>query len=225
MDAFRSIILAILKYNIKLVIVLGHLDCGMTKIVLRELREKIVLNYSIPEIRDFFKPFMDEIANIRKQVYSLREYDDIPPEVEITGMIYDIETGWVFENELIKHFRNVENFKKNYRKLLDKKQFKFIDYLEAEMRIDENLNEKRDNIEESQNEEECNQIALKNNIEENTNQIDLNNVNSDINPIDSIQMKGLKVPIPKIHFPQIKIHIPTMYRKKRKSGLNEEGEV
>ena len=193
----------------------------MTKIVLRELREKIVLNYSIPEIRDFFKPFMDEITNIRKQVYFLGEYDDIPPEVEITGMIYDIETGWVFENELIKHFRNMENFKKNYRKLLDKKQNIFKDFLDAELRIEENLIEKQGTIEESHNEEECNQVALKKNIEENKTQIELNNVKFNINPLDSIQMKVLKIPIPKIHFPQIKIYVPAIYRNKIKSSLNE----
>jgi len=220
MDAFRSILLAILKYNIKLVIVLGHLECGMTKIVLWELREKVFSNYSIPEIRDFFKPFMDELANIRKQVNSLRDFEDLPSDVKIAGMIYDIETGWVFENELIKDLKFVENFKKNYRRLLDKKQFKFIDFIEAELSTDEILNEKRDNIEESYHEVDINQIPFKNKIEENKTQIELNRVNSYVNPLNSIQMKALKV-----HIPQIKIHIPTIYRYKIKSGLNEPGKI
>jgi len=107
MDAFRSMLVTVLEYDIKLIIVLGHSDCGMKKLVLSKLREKVFSNYSMPDMQEFFKPIVDEFSNIRKQVNSLRAIEEIPSYVKITGMIYDVETGWIFENDMIKDVRSM----------------------------------------------------------------------------------------------------------------------
>ena len=66
-DTLRSILLTIYQYNIKYIIILGHLDCYMTKIKLLELKQKIPYEFFsyksrensdlFSEVRDFFKPF------------------------------------------------------------------------------------------------------------------------------------------------------------------------
>jgi len=105
----RSILIAIYKYKIKYIIVLGHLDCGMTKINIKELRQKLSneflkrlsINYSdlLSKLYNFFKPFDNEIRNIIKQMNDLQEIKVYFPDVEITGMLYDIKSGWIFRNE------------------------------------------------------------------------------------------------------------------------------
>ena len=56
-NSLRSILLAIYQYNIKYIIILGHLDCGMTKINLLELKKNVpyeFLPYSSKRNSDLF---------------------------------------------------------------------------------------------------------------------------------------------------------------------------
>ena len=72
-DVLRSILITIFKYEIKYIIILGHLDCGMTKINPVELRKKLPSeflsrlssNYSelFSELINFFKPFENEVSD------------------------------------------------------------------------------------------------------------------------------------------------------------------
>ena len=81
LDVLRSILLTIFKYKIKYLMILGHLDCGMLKINLTELSKRlpskflssISKNYTdlLPRLRDFFKPILDEIQNIKEQIKAL----------------------------------------------------------------------------------------------------------------------------------------------------------
>ncbi len=129
-DILRSILIAICEFNIQYIIVLGHLDCGMTKINLEELKEKLSPNfvkYFINsgknhhlEIGKFFKVFRDEFRNVENQVELLKNFPDFPLHTEITGMMYDVNTGWVFEPDEIE-MSNKEEFFKNYEDLLRKK--------------------------------------------------------------------------------------------------------
>ncbi|MHA1235913.1 MAG: beta-class carbonic anhydrase [Promethearchaeota archaeon] len=111
-DVLRSVLVAIHKYNIQYIVVLGHLDCGMKKLRLQDLTNKLTdsaikkigisgTNFYL-ELLKFFKAFTDEIKNIENQVYKFKNAREIPTDIRIMGMLYDPNTGWVFRNEELK---------------------------------------------------------------------------------------------------------------------------
>ena len=116
----RSILITIFKYKIKYIIILGHLDCGMTKINLTELRQKLPSEFLsrlsskfselFGELINFFKPFDNEVQNVLDQIKTLDIIKVFYPEIEITGMLYDVKTGLVFEYEKFKDYRSIEFF-------------------------------------------------------------------------------------------------------------------
>ena len=223
-DSLRSILLAIYQYEIKHIIVLGHLDCGMTKINLLELKKKVPHEH-IPykseistdlflETKEFFKPFIDELINIKVQMETLSKLQVHKPELQILGMLYDIETGWVFEYDRFKDCSSTENFKEQFEIKLRKKQVQFIDFLEKtkdkRMKV-----EKLDKLKQDKELNEAREKYIS----------DVLNKRDKI-PIDSkdqtlnIPTILTKIQVPKINFPGVKIHIPKIYRK-RKNIKNE----
>ncbi|MFX0082409.1 MAG: carbonic anhydrase [Candidatus Hodarchaeota archaeon] len=235
-DALRSILLTVYQYNIEYIIILGHLDCGMTKIQLVELKQKIpfeFLSYESREkldlfskVRDFFKPFIDELRNIKQQVKSLQRIQKYFPEVKITGMLYDVDTGWVFEYDKFKEFEIIENFRKHYETILREKKYQFIDFIES---IEEEIikNDKfKENVLEKDVQEKMEGELRKLDKKEKESpvytvnrEIDITSVkfqdqkielDKDFNTRKIIQ----KIQVPKIHFPGVKIYIPKISRKK-----------
>jgi len=198
-DAIRSMLLAIHNYKIELIIVLGHLDCGMTKIKIKELKEKLTLKAykeicnsnlnPLIEIKRFFKPFVDEFKNLNTQVENLIDSNIFPSDVEIKPMLYDVKTGWVFENEMIKKFTYIEEFNDEYKDFLRAKRLKLIDFMEE---FEESLPREQIEILEREHSEEL----------------------STVKEVSQMQLDiaGQKVSLPKIYFPKIKIRIPKIYR-------------
>jgi carbonic anhydrase len=140
-DVLRSVLVAIHKYNIQYIVVLGHLDCGMKKLRLHDLTNKLTdsaikkigrsgTNFYL-ELLKFFKAFTDEIKNIENQIYKFRNAREIPTDIRIMGMLYDPNTGWVFRNEELKLYSNYEDFAKDYRNILQAKKFELVDYIES----------------------------------------------------------------------------------------------
>jgi carbonic anhydrase len=217
-DSLRSILLAIYQYNIKYIIILGHLDCGMTKINLLELKKKVpheFLPYSSKqtldlfiETRKFFQPFIDELRNVKEQIKILQKIQVHKPEVKILGMLYDVETGWVLEYDRFKELAYIENFRTNYKTILREKQFQFIDFLETiedEIINAEDLDKMKREKEPNETEEVLIDTVLNNNDEV---PADIQNQNLNTPTILT------KIQIPKINFPGVKIHIPKIYRKR-----------
>lgn len=217
-DSLRSILLAIYQYNIKFIIILGHLDCCMTKINLLELKQKIpheFLPYTsnqtldlFIETRKYFQPFNDELRNVKEQIKILQKIQVHKPEVKILGMLYDVETGWVFEYDRFKELAYIENFRANYKTILREKQFQFIDFLETiedEIINAEDLDKMKREKEPNEPEEMLIDTVLNNNDE----------VPADIQ-IQNLNTPTIltKIQVPKINFPGVKIHIPKIYRKR-----------
>ena len=217
-DSLRSILLAIYQYNIKYIIILGHLDCGMTKINLLELKQKVpheFLPYTSKqtldlfiETRKFFQPFIDELRNVKEQIKILQKIQVHKPEVKILGMLYDVETGWVLEYDRFKELAYIENFRTNYKTILREKQFQFIDFLETiedEIINAEDLDKMKREKEPNETEEVLIDTVLNNNDEV---PADIQNQNLNTPTILT------KIQVPKINFPGVKIHIPKIYRKR-----------
>lgn len=242
-DMLRSILITIIEYNIKDIIVLGHLDCGMTKINMWKLNRKLPYkflsnshNNVFDDIRGFFKPFSDELKNIKEQVEIIKKINEFLPGITVTGMLYDVNTGWVFEDEEFKEFAFIENFRKHYKKLLTEKNDQFIDFLNTIENKSENKSE--DEIVNINDSKQFSQEGGLNKLETEqspkkmldknmviTNTPEISTKNTDISDIESqkfefnqkygIQTSIHKIKIPKIQFQGIKIHLPKIYINKR----------
>ena len=234
-DVLRSALVAIHKYNIQYIVVLGHLDCGMKKLRLHDLTNKLTdsaikkigksgTNFYL-ELLKFFKAFVDEIKNIENQVHKFRNAREIPTDIKIIGMLYDPNTGWVFRNEELKLSSNFEDFAKGYRNILQTKKYELIDYIEShqdeiigegvlqdvERRID--IDENRKNIpptEITKNQESI----INDKLEEIPNETPILNFNKNVSTgVYSNLISIPKIKIPKIFVPKIKVHVPVIYKK------------
>jgi len=235
-DVLRSVLVAIHQYKIQSIIVLGHLDCGMKKIDLQNLMNKLNdhaikkigrsgTNFYL-ELQKFFKNFTDEIKNIENQVQKFRNARELPTDIKITGMLYDPATGWVFSDEELHRYSNNENFVKDYQKILQAKKYELVDYIEKmehEIVGETVLQEVEELMEIEENKANRQQVENTNNQESiirdklvkipnestisNTNKIVSSGVHSNLFSIP-------KIKAPKIYVPKIKIHVPVIYKKR-----------
>jgi carbonic anhydrase len=217
-DSLRSILFSIYQYNIKYVVVLGHLECGMSKVNLIEFKKKIPSEYFtypakgasdlIREIREFFKPFINEINNIKRQIEILQKLQVHNPELKIFGMLYDVESGWVLEYDLFKKFTSTKNLRTDYKAIIREKQFQFIDFLESieeEIVNDKNIKEVAQELEPKEQEEELSEVVLNED-----NMISNTNLDQEIR----VPFVFTKIRIPKIRFHGVKIYTPKISLKK-----------
>ncbi|MHA2037945.1 MAG: carbonic anhydrase [Promethearchaeota archaeon] len=217
-DSVRSILLAIYQYNIKYIVILGHLDCGMTKINLLELKKNISYEFLpyrsnkttdiFKETREYFKPFHDELLNIEQQIEALMTLEKNYPEIKILGMLYDVETGFIFEYNMLVEFASIKNFKNQYKNILREKQLQFTDFLETievENRERENLDFGKQGELQGEGEEKSIVLAINETLE-----VSKAIQNQTREPSSILT----KIQVPKIKFPGVKIHIPRIYRKR-----------
>ena len=214
-DMLRSIYIAINEFKINFIIILGHLDCGMTKLKLHELRSNLDLNLTQYELRDYFKPFADELISINTQVQKLRQNKLISSKTEIKGMLYDVNTGYVYEQNVIEKFKSIEEFNKNYYRLIKEKQSRSIEHEFKEIGYNETNEEKMSNI----IEEKENQLLSKNSrkkslVEESREVQEENQFDGNFDLMSKLNLLTMKMP--KIYIPKIKIHVPQIYKKKDK---------
>jgi carbonic anhydrase len=235
-DVLRSILIAVLEYNVGYIIVLGHLDCGMKKIQLNKLRNKLSnpalkqigqygTNYDLA-LQRFFKPFADEITNINNQVDRLKMAKEIPSNIKVIGMLFDPLTGWVFQENEFKHYTSYRNFKQNYQKLLQQKRLNHIDFLETieneivgpELTVSDELFEKSEDIDTLGDKiGENGDINLKKEL---VSEVEFKELQQILEKNAEFIKKSMnivsKIQIPMIRAPKIKVHIPkvNIYKKK-----------
>ncbi len=140
-DTLRSALIAVYEYNVKSIIILGHLDCGMKKVNLMKLKDKLNITSLkmimsqgtnvFLEFQKFFKTFVDEIKNIMYQVEKFQETKFFPADVKIMGMLYDPSTGWILQDSEFSRYSIYENFMRDYKKIIENKKYKMIDYIES----------------------------------------------------------------------------------------------
>ena len=234
-DVLRSVLIAIHEYNIKYIVILGHIDCGLKKIRLGELKDKLndsaikkIGRYGTnfyQELQKYFKTFIDEIKNIENQLYKFKNTRELPTNIEIKGMLYDPNTGWVFEEKVLRKHSFYKSFAKDYRKILKGKQFELINYLEKieDEIINGDVLQKSEESEiisehgeeppvgEVINGEEPSNVDV---LEERTSSFDDHNFDFERFQNKSIPMPTLQIPKIYIHIPRIKVYVPVVYKKK-----------
>ena len=217
LDTMRAILLTIANHNIKFIIVLGHLNCGMAKISLSDLRLKLPSkflsrlspDYSnlYSELRNFFKPFSNEIQNVVDQIKRLETIKDLYPEIQTTGMLYDTETGWIFNYQELNDFLHQKNYIKRYEEKIQAKNQQLIQFYEK-------INQKRESAEDLI--EEIDVIEKKEIKENDIANTQIEQIQNPIS-IDDIAtlLKMPKIQIPKIYIPKIKIYKPKIKQTSR----------
>jgi len=234
-DVLRSILIAVLEYNVEYIIVLGHLDCGMKKIQLNELRNKLS-NQALKQIgqystnydfalQRFFKPFADEITNINNQVDRLKMAKEIPSNIKVIGMLFDPLTGWVFPENEFKKYSSYGNFMHNYQKLLQQKRMNHIDFLETieseivgtELTESGEIFEKPEGVDILEDKEgENGDLNLKKEL---VSEIEFKELQQILEKNAELIKKSMnivsKVQIPMIHVPKIRVYVPkvNLYKK------------
>jgi len=234
-DVLRSVLVAIHKYNIQFIVVLGHLDCGMKKLHVGNLIDKLtdsaVKRFMWSEtnfylgFQKFFKAFTDEIKNIKNQVQKFQKAREIPSDIKIMGMLYDPNTGWAFTDEELRRYSNYENFAKDYRKILQAKKFELVDYIEdneEEIIGDGDIQEVEEFMEMNENKENIQQVesiinqesVISDKLEEIPNETPPLIANKIVSRRVHNNLVSIpKIKIPKIFVPKIKVHVPVIYKK------------
>jgi carbonic anhydrase len=233
-DMLRSLLIAIYEYGVQYIIILGHLDCGMKKINLNELKDNLPIELlrglgktSVDlrfALQRFFKTISDEILNIKNQVDRFHAIQSIPKNVKIIGMIYDPASGWVFNAEDFQQYSSYEKFMRNYRELLEKKQLDQIDFLETiepeivglehtepvnlkQIRINEKTVESVDHVEALNEGDDGIYIGESETQERKLDQLNLPDLEKYMKMPSKIQM-------PKIYVPKIKVYVPSINKLK-----------
>ncbi|MFX1586674.1 MAG: beta-class carbonic anhydrase [Promethearchaeota archaeon] len=220
-DVLRSILIAVHEYNIKYIIVLGHLDCGMPKIHLSSLRNKLSkpalaklcrngTNIEL-SLQRFFKIFIDELKNVNNQVDWLKSKKEIPSSLQIIGLIYDPNSGWVFHSQEFGKYQFIENFMHDYKKIIEKKRIDLIDYFESieEEIIGEAIEESIEEPSKFKEDPSLSHIELSQEKQPE---------DTDEEKTEAYQTTPLSIPkikVPKIYIPNINVKIPKIYRMTR----------
>jgi len=226
-DMLRSILIAIHEYSIKYIIILGHLDCGNTKINLTELKEKLYPksrglifqkgNNPYSELRNFFEPFEDVLKNINEQVETLRDFKGFPSDVKIIGWLYDVHTGWVLETNRMKNYERIEDFMKDYTDFITKKDFELVDSLDS-LKL-KNIESKSLIYEEGI--PVVNMELLKEKRYSHGAESEYINHNPQFNKknlSENISIRGPRLTIPKVYVPEIKVIVPNIYKRKKRQN-------
>ena len=92
-DALRSLIISQRLLGTNEIVVIHHTDCGMQTFQNDDLVAKIRADLEVDAGDWDFLPFADLEESVRDDVQTLRESLFIPPDIPITGAIYDVRSG------------------------------------------------------------------------------------------------------------------------------------
>ncbi len=105
-DMIRSIVVAIYEKGVTEILIVGHTDCGMTKVNPSELRKKISktnniyedeVNYYTGGFEDWIKKFDDPYENVKRSITILKRHPLIPDYVEIKGFVFNVSDATLEE--------------------------------------------------------------------------------------------------------------------------------
>ncbi|MDR2685630.1 MAG: carbonic anhydrase [Rickettsiales bacterium] len=101
-SAMRSLIVAIYSLGVKDIMVIGHKDCGMEKLDVPNIVNKMKACGLSPEkcevdLNEWLGGFEDTETSIHQSVKLIRKHPLIPREVEVRGFIMDLPSALLTE--------------------------------------------------------------------------------------------------------------------------------
>jgi len=98
-DVIRSLAAAVYLLEVQELLVIGHQDCGMSRVT-RDVLIRRMLDYGIPpeEIArvnpvEWLGGFGDTEENVRESVAAIRNHPLIPAAIPVHGLLFDPDTG------------------------------------------------------------------------------------------------------------------------------------
>lgn len=92
-DALRSLIISQQLLGTREVVVIHHTDCGMMTLTNEHLRDQLQDRFGTSAAEIDFLPFASLEQSVRDDVDAIRSDPFIPDDIEISGFIYDVESG------------------------------------------------------------------------------------------------------------------------------------
>ena len=92
-DVLRSLVKSVLQLGVSQVVVMAHSDCGAAKIVLADLRARVLDATGNDPVDVEFHLIADPDATLRLDVETLCDHPYLPAGVDVLGLYYDVTSG------------------------------------------------------------------------------------------------------------------------------------
>ena len=92
-DALRSLIISQRLLGTRQVLIINHTDCGMLTFRDDDLKARLTEETGVDAEHLRFHSFSNLEANVRAQVEKIKDNPFILPDVEVHGLIYQVEDG------------------------------------------------------------------------------------------------------------------------------------
>lgn len=96
-DMIRSLVISQQQLGTREIVVLHHTDCGAQTFTNEEFGVQLRRDLGVDVAGQDFLPFTDIEESVREDIALLKQSPLIPDDVEISGAIYDVDTGRMTE--------------------------------------------------------------------------------------------------------------------------------
>lgn len=96
-DMIRSLVISQQQLGTREIVVLHHTDCGAQTFTNEEFAVQLKQDLGVDVDGQDFLPFTDIEESVREDIALLKRSPLIPDDVEISGAVYDVDTGRMTE--------------------------------------------------------------------------------------------------------------------------------
>ncbi|WP_074414235.1 beta-class carbonic anhydrase [Streptococcus suis] len=96
-DMIRSLVISQQQLGTREIVVLHHTDCGAQTFTNEEFAVQLKRDLGVDVTGQDFLPFTDIEESVREDIALLKQSPLIPADVEISGAVYDVDTGRMTE--------------------------------------------------------------------------------------------------------------------------------
>ncbi len=96
-DMIRSLVISQQQLGTREIVVLHHTDCGAQTFTNEDFAAQLKRDLQIDVSGQDFLPFTDVEESVREDIALLKQSPLIPDDVEISGAVYDVDTGRMTE--------------------------------------------------------------------------------------------------------------------------------
>ncbi|HEL2729749.1 TPA: carbonic anhydrase [Streptococcus suis 8830] len=96
-DMIRSLVISQQQLGTREIVVLHHTDCGAQTFTNEDFAAQLKRDLGVDVTGQDFLPFTDIEESVREDIALLKQSPLIPDDVEISGAVYDVDTGRMTE--------------------------------------------------------------------------------------------------------------------------------
>lgn len=96
-DMIRSLVISQQQLGTREIVVLHHTDCGAQTFTNEDFVVQLKRDLGVDVTGQDFLPFTDIEESVREDIALLKQSPLIPDDVEISGAVYDVDTGRMTE--------------------------------------------------------------------------------------------------------------------------------